>query len=103
MFLGPSRKKPARPATPGALPGNPFEDHQPGSTDPVGAGVGSDNDLFTDALARRRRAFAHSLGETPPRDGPFISAAAGVAVAFPPKTRQEVRKETAGLNPFQVT
>ncbi len=102
MFLAGSRKKPPRPATPGALPTNPFEAHAAGGTDPLGPGVGApDNELFTDAMMRRRRIAAHALGETPPRDGPFATAASGVAVAFPPKTRQEVRKTSAGLNPFE--
>lgn len=103
MFLGASNKKPTRPATPGEAPSVVFGGHQEGSSTPVGAGIGSANQLFTDEMMRRRRAFAHTLGETPPRDGPFMAPAAGIAVALPPKARQEVRKKSAGLNPFEVT
>lgn len=100
MFLSGSRDKPTKPGRVNAAP-NPFAAQTAGGTEPAGPGVGAPRaELFTDALMRRRRWSAHALGDTPPRDGPFGPAAAEAAINFPPKTRQEVRKRTTGLNPF---
>lgn len=99
MFLGGSQKTAPQPGKP---QGNPFAPQVAGSLSPAGAGVGAaaGSELFTDALARRRRWSAHALGDTPQRDGPFTPAAAVAAVDYPLKARQEVRKRTSGLNPF---
>ena len=83
---------------------NPFGAMQTKGTQPAGPGVGAPRaGLFTEALARRRRWAAHALGSTPPRDGPFAASAAPIAVAFPPKTRQAVRRAAGdtGVNPFR--
>jgi hypothetical protein len=100
MFLAGSRDKASVPGRPDASP-NPFKAQVTGGTAPAGPGVGAPRaELFTDALMRRRRWAAHTLGDTPMRDGPFGPSAAVAAVDFPPKARQEVRKKFTGLNPF---
>ena len=74
------------------------------STVSTGAGVGVDREvpgLGKPRSAKRVRPFAQTLGDTPPRDGPFAPGAAVVAVATPPKARQRVRiKQPKAANPF---
>jgi hypothetical protein len=99
MFLAGSKKRADQTAV------NPFQAQVTANTAPAGPGVGVPREeLFTGALSRRRRWAAQVLGDTPPRDGPFAQAAAPIAIAFPPKTRQAVRRapeDPGGINPFR--
>lgn len=103
MFLAGSQSQARKIPTAKRQPANPFLAQAAGGTDPVGPGVGVPRaELFTTALARRRRWAAHALGDTPMRDGPWSAGAQSLAKNFPPKARQEVRSKQTGLNPFET-
>ncbi len=85
---------------------NPFGALNRRGVQPVGPGVGLNRDQLVKGGPRRRRAAAHVLGETPPRDGPFATSAATIAVFLPPKARQRsahrASQSKGGANPFRT-
>jgi hypothetical protein len=102
MRFVPSKKKSGQGGGP-----DPFSALTEANTDPTGPGIGVPREapgLGKPASAKRVRPFAQTLGDTPPRDGPFAPSAKPVALNFPPKTRvNQYRKKNSGLDPFKNT
>lgn len=99
MRFEPSKSKPGTP--------NPFQATTEANTQPAGAGVGTPRKRpgigKPEKTGRRVRPFAQTLGDTPPRDGPFAPMAAQVAVAAPPKARvNQARRKTTGMDPTRL-